>query len=257
MINLAAALVGLVALEVWRRTRVWYLFRASRAFWQPLLKKPARVFVAEFLSSEIRTYELAGLTGLGELYAVVHMLSRFSEARLPRDLPITTFSQSSPTMLAENLIILGGPDVNQVSMKVENAEIYTIRSVRGENNQNMLVDSMTNTEYKSTVETVRVSGREVEVVRDYGLIVRARNPFNPKRSILMLVGAYGYGIVAAADVCLENAQTLETFLKGAEHGFECLVSYSMTGGPPGLSKIEFIRALSPPSLKSGSAPAER
>jgi hypothetical protein len=77
--------------------------------------------MTEFLSDEVRNFEPSGLTGLGELYALIQLISRLSQIHLPWDLAITTHSQSSPDMLSENLIILGGPDVNTAALAVQDA----------------------------------------------------------------------------------------------------------------------------------------
>jgi hypothetical protein len=118
--------------------------------------------------------------------------------------------------------------------------IGSVTVERDVNNRNIIVDSKTNETHSPNMKTQRVSGKNVDVGTDYGLIIRVKNPFNPKRNILMISGAYGYGVVAGIQVCIAQASELH---KKYPHGFEAIVEYSMTEGPPGIAKIKTERSL--------------
>jgi hypothetical protein len=243
VINLLAAVLGGVIFALWRTVRIRLLFRGDRAFWQPFLTEPFHVVIAEFLSKEVKEFEMAGLTGLGEVHALVDLLSRFSNAQLPTGLNLKVPNESSSAILSDNLIILGGPDVNSAALKVKDAHISSVAVERDVMDQNFILDLETSKTYAPSKETKRVSGKNVDVVRDYGLIIRAKNPFNPKRNILVISGAYGYGVIAGVQVCLEKAAELH---KMHPEGFEAIVKYSMTEGPPGITEIETMRPLTKP-----------
>jgi hypothetical protein len=246
-LNLLAALLGALLLALWRRVHVRLRYRASRAFWLPLLRPPCHIVLAEFHSDTIHNFELAGLTGLGEFYSVVRMISEFSGSQLPTNLPLSTEGQSSPEMLTENLIILGGPDVNAFALKMMNASIASVAIVRNQQDKNIVVDLDSGVEYGPSVSSATVSGKDVDVIRDYGLIIRTKNPFNARREVLIISGAYGYGVIAGMQVCLEEASLLQDFLSRNSEGLECIVSYSITDSPPGLANIELIRPLRAPA----------
>ena len=209
------------------------------------MQEPCSVIIAEWLGDEMRDYDMAGFTGLGEVNALTEMLNRLSEAQLGTRVALTTQSQSSPAVIYENLVILGGPDVNSAALKIKNTGISGVAIERDSNDENVVRDLVKAIQYKPSRETDHVSN--VDIVRDYGIIIRARNPFRSDRAILLIAGAYGYGVIAGMQVCVKNADRFKRFLRQHPDGFECIVSYSMTERPPGISRIEMLRPLSEPS----------
>jgi hypothetical protein len=173
-LNLLAAILGGVIFALWKRVRIRFLFRATRALWQPLLTKPFHVVIAEFLSDDVKNFEMTGLTGLGEVHAIVDMISRFSDAQLPTGLSLSTPSHLSPAMLSDNLIILGGPDVNKAAFSVKNARISSVAIERDAKERNIVVDQQTGITYEPSRTPARVSGKNLDVVWDYGIIIRAK-----------------------------------------------------------------------------------
>jgi hypothetical protein len=83
--------------------------------------------------------------------------------------------------------------------------------------------------------------REGEGV-DRGLLVRAANPFNERKSVLVIAGSFGYGTWAGARLAIED-----TFLKrpmvAAQTPFECLFETDVVGEAPQATKITLMRPL--------------
>ncbi|MBT0770881.1 hypothetical protein KIH74_18220 [Kineosporia sp. J2-2] len=107
----------------------------------------------------------------------------------------------------------------------------------------MIRDHRANTVHKPSRTKQLVSGGNIDVIHDYGIVVRARNLYNPASHVLLIAGAYGYGTIAGVQICMEKADELYRFMQANGGEFECLISFSMTGSPPGLSQIEMIRPL--------------
>jgi hypothetical protein len=243
LINLLAALIGIILAQAWRQARRRVKYRASRAFWAPFLASPSHILISEVLSDEMRIYEMSGLTGLGEVHSLIQMMTKFTDARMYTDMRVATPTQSAESVMNENLILLGGPDVNSATVRVVEALNPSLVVARDEADKNIVLDRLTDTIYRPELSSVSVSGRRLDRVHDYGIILRTKNPFNAGRHILLLMGAYGYGTLAAVQACLDEAKELEVHSQRLEGQFECLVSYSMSGGPPGLVKIESVRKL--------------
>ena len=93
--------------------------------------------------------------------------------------------------LQENLIVIGGADNNPIAGKVLERPECPIEPGNS---------SMNEVDFRS-----RVTGRRYgperdasgECVYDYGAIVRAPNPFNPDKKVLLLFGCFGFGTWAA------------------------------------------------------------
>ncbi|MBT0770880.1 hypothetical protein KIH74_18215 [Kineosporia sp. J2-2] len=90
VLNLLAALIGAGFVAGWRWLRVQFRYRSARRFWRPLLQHPTHVVIAEFLSDDARDFEMAGLTGLGELHSMVELLDGLARADLPTSSRVST-----------------------------------------------------------------------------------------------------------------------------------------------------------------------
>jgi len=114
----------------------------------------------------------------------------------------------------DNLILLGGLDTNQVTKDAMDLikpgvtiydpgpgiamEAHDLAYEQRRNNHGAHGEP-SRRKYKATAEV------------DYGMIIRARNPFNPSKAIIIIAGAYGYGSWGALTLIQQEA-----FLKKCE-----------------------------------------
>lgn len=247
-INLvSAAIGGLLALawRLWRRRRRLKIFRS---FWYPFvegrstivtgmlspqiltetfpekLPSPRREMVMELLpmlQEHIAAQELSGLMGGGDRQAIERVQSGLARAGMPANLPERDGS-SIGEHVTENLILVGGPDVNPATKTFMDQVGCTLVITRDRNNRNVVKDLLHNQEWGVVAEP---GGG----LRDYGVIIRARNPNDPTRTILILAGAHGFGSLAAAEVCFSVETLMAEHARNHPEGFECLVHYQYGG----------------------------
>jgi hypothetical protein len=207
-----------------------------------VLSGPSRIVVSERLSDP--NDQDVHVTDLYETYAVAQLLTRFSEAHLGATPSVSTASQSSPLAIRDNLIVIGGPELNTIALKINTAGLFQLEFALNEEGRIAVVDRETGETYVRSKERARVSGRPTETIRDYGIVASARNPFNPKARVLYLAGTSSHGTMAAVQACIEKADQIVRHAKSyTNECFECLVEYTGTAGPPGLVSIKFVRPL--------------
>jgi hypothetical protein len=91
-----------------------------------------------------------------------------------------------------NLILIGGPDGNRVTGEVITRTGGTLSLVSPDGEPPFVLDSANGKQYRP--ERLQDRGS----FSDYGLVVLAPNPFNPKTHVLVVAGLYGYGSWAGA-----------------------------------------------------------
>ncbi len=163
----------------------------SRRMW--MIKEPSSVVISVAHSSQSDTGEyIRPATGIGQVRALALLMP--SLRRAYANLQIRNIYLSSDPLLDRvegDLICLGGTKNNEVTgdvlaqlgeacpLSMEGSRIFW--SEEGE-------DPVL---YEGTIENGRV-------VKDIGLIVRARNPFRTDRTVVLLAGSHTYGTIAAA-----------------------------------------------------------
>jgi hypothetical protein len=89
-----------------------------------------------------------------------------------------------------------------------------------------------------------------KILADCGVIIRAPNPFNPTKTVVILCGSYGYGTWAA----VEYAQS-RTFLSQVPHrsgAIECVFMVDVVRDTPQCPDPKFVRSSPPrPPVKAG------
>lgn len=95
-----------------------------------------------------------------------------------------------------------------------------------------------------TTGEVRTPRTDTEkgLVSDQGIIVRAPNPFNGERQILILAGSYGYGSTAAARL-VTSPRFLRHPLARSRKNFEALFTTEIVQHAPQEAVILEIREL--------------
>jgi hypothetical protein len=94
-----------------------------------------------------------------------------------------------------NLVLLGGMDTNQVTMDAMGLIKPNLTIFDPGPGIRMEVHDLAPEREVASDDTGAIPRRiyRASTEVDYGIIIRARNPFNPKRAVIIVAGAYGYG----------------------------------------------------------------
>jgi len=179
--------------------------------------------VLPLLEQDLIRQELSGLMGRGDHDAIVEVQAGLARIGLKPTLPEVTEANLSAAQLSGNLIVVGGPDVNSITRSLLGRLPAKLSIVRNADGRNIVRDLVHGHDF---VPAEDESGR----IRDYGILVRAANPDDRQKNVLILAGAHGFGTLAAAMVAFDK-ENLDRMLRSGS-GFECLV-YHERGGARG------------------------
>lgn len=90
---------------------------------------------------------------------------------------------------ATNLILVGGPDYNEITGLFE--EWSPFEYLSGETEQDIYL------RHKTTDETYVPDTKGTRIV-DYGFFVKRRNPYDPSKRLILIGGAHTYGVFGAS-----------------------------------------------------------
>ena len=267
---IVAATAFILGLLLNRAVRTSVYFRA-RKFWRPLATKDLAIVLGDGFSG-VSSLEASGLVGQGDLLASAELISHFSAMGLPPLQP--EFADKAVGVdpggraLRRNLVILGGPDANTLtkacldrlkcSYRLEEAVFATAESGSAADATTLvwrlpkLRPTIRAKDQATVYEPVVLDG---QIVRDYGVIVRTRNPFlferrQPKRNlfrfwrqrekwVVLMFGCYGLGTYAAALFSKEKA--FLDLVKNSEEDIECIVRCDVfRKTPQGVRHIDII-----------------
>ena len=136
-------------------------------------------------------YEPTGLVGVGDVVALSSLLAFFASSGSP--LPAVLFDYPPRGEdLQGNLILLGGPDMNQVS-KLVLSDDNTAIGARGV----VYFD-------KRGGQTFAAHGSTSSLASDAGVIIKCENPFDSEGVVILLAGSFGYGTSAAVRLAISS-----------------------------------------------------
>jgi hypothetical protein len=208
LINLSTALTGYIVGRLWERLIVKWRYRRMRRFWRPAVDGRFQIVVSRFDVEGFR--EPTGVVGGGDAIAERLLVDTFQDIGLKR--PETVFVDEPTLERSLNLIILGGPSTNRIAREALEYVRPCLNVVDPGPGMPMLVEDSANIGESSGAEkkVVRafVANPNRERMTDYGVIVRAHNPFDERKALIVISGAYGY----AAEAGVRLTQT-EDFLQ--------------------------------------------
>lgn len=213
LVGLSTALLGYVAGRLWQASTNWLRYRKARHFWRPVVEGKVQVVVSRFQPTEFR--EPTGLVGGGDAFASRQLSDDFREIGL-KGLEVVFVDESDLDRRA-NLILIGGPDANDVTRQALALTKPYLQIVDPGPGLPMEIHDT------APPEGVDHAGPRIEAVEryaadpfadsdpavDYGMIIRTRNPFNPRAALVVIAGTYGYGAWAGVSLARDNL-----FLKG-------------------------------------------
>jgi hypothetical protein len=220
--GLATTLIGYIVGRTWQKLVDRIPYRRAKIFWQPLFNAEIQIVVSRFESPSFP--EPTGLVGGGDALALREISSYFSRIGFRRHKVV--YVDEPALDRKNNLILLGGPDANAVTKDALElieprlrlidpgpgipVEIHDLAPAARQGDGD-LADAISEQKYVPKADS------------DYGIIIRARNPFNPGRGLVIFAGAYGYGtwggvnLVLTDDNFLRRCQELETEYGNAIH----------------------------------------
>ena len=213
----------------------------NRKLWR--LKDPSRLVVCAAASTATNTgaYRRPA-TGIGQLRALAvatHSLYRAYHKQVDIQ-NILLSNEQLHDHFERDMLLLGGPKNNRVAAKflellhdeqparvIDNLILWSTNRVGGQ-----WVDQ----------GAIEYEGHTLnrKVVLDYGLIVRAYNPFTTRnRTIVLFSGSHTYGTVAAAKFFTEEIQKhLRKLTRDRRKNFVVLISSHIVDGYPTKMKVE-------------------
>jgi hypothetical protein len=195
--------------------------------------------VMPLLQEHISNQELSGLMGRGDHDAIVQLQAGLARIGLDPTVPERA-GRPSGEELKRHLIVVGGPDVNVTTSTMLERLPCKLIVTRNADGRNVVRDLVHRQDYGPSIES---NGRS----RDYGVLIRAKNPNNPSHEVLICAGAHGFGSLAAAVVAFECEEELLRSSDESGAGFECLVYYERDGEEENSlnrATLVFVRKLS-------------
>jgi hypothetical protein len=193
LINLFTALVGYVIGRLWEHMRVRWRYRKARRFWRSAVDGRFQIVVSRFDVDGFR--EPTGVVGGGDAIAERLLADIFQDIGLDR--PETVFVDEPTLDRSLNLIILGGPSTNRIAREALEYVQPRLNVVDPGPGMPMVVQDSANVDESSAGPTKAmrefVANPNSERMTDYGVIVRAHNPFDKTKALVVISGAYGYG----------------------------------------------------------------
>jgi len=201
LIGLATTFIGYVIGRLWQITVDRRPYRRIKRFWKPILSGDTQIIVSRFTpdtSDPHMTFEYPGLVGGGDALAM-RELTTFFEKIHTKGVHVVYVDEPSVDR-TKNLILVGGPGINAVTKDAldllkpklqfgyARPGLVEIRDLAPEPESD-------NGNYPSYTP---------EPGKDYGVIIRACNPFDSTKVAVILAGAYGHGTWAAAILSLQD-----------------------------------------------------
>jgi hypothetical protein len=249
--NVVALCIGIGAARLWSKL-------ANRRIWS--LDDPSKlvIFVAEDsreLVSKGEAQYVRPSTGVGQVRALAAIAPSLRTAYREVDFgKVLMSSERIGRDLRSDLITLGGAKNNLVTREIMNAlsTRYVLPVPTPQEGLSWITREGGRPklyEAEGGPEDGDLS-RDDRIVRDYGVIVKAPNPWNPKASVIVLYGASTHGTAAAARYFVTRKPTSQPM------HFTALVTVDVTSGyngEPALLGLHPLQAREPHSQGTQAA----
>lgn len=232
-IGLITAFIGFVLALAWKKFLKWFTYRKIKSFWRPLYSNDLQVVIGKF--EKFGDFEPTGLIGLGDAIALAELGKYFEKFEFS-GFKIVFSDHLKGDNLKTNLILLGGPDANPITK----AALKFIPSTITEDASGIAI-------YDSLQEKLYIPSKKdessKEVSKDYGVIIKTENPFDKKKDILIIYGAYGFGTWAGVRFAVTEAFTNHEIISTCK-SFECLIETEVVLDTPQQTRSITVRKLS-------------
>jgi hypothetical protein len=180
------------------------------SFWRPFVSSELQVVIGRFL--EFKQFEQTGFIGVGDAIGLTE-LSAYLDSLGLQNTKVAYADRLDGDALRTNLISVGGPDANLITKEAINKINSKLRCGDPKLYQLGITDSLTGISYAPSYN------REGELIKDYGVIIKAANPFALKKHILLIFGSFGYGSWAASCFAVSN-EFVEMSINSEEKSIE-------------------------------------
>jgi hypothetical protein len=225
--------------------------RRARAFWRPFLSSDVRLVIGRFdkiRNVDVRRFERSGVLGVGDAIALAEIQSYLG--LIGANPQVAYADRLEGDALKYTMILLGGPDANSVTRRAVKHISSNLRFGDPEINEIAIHDTAQTPEriYQPSPLDRDNSGT------DYGLILRAPNPFDPNKEIMILAGSFGHGTWAAVRH-VTSAAFLTNMKSIPLSAIECLVETDVELDTPQEIRQVLLRGIPEAQLASANARA--
>ncbi|MFB7266422.1 hypothetical protein ACFCXH_30390 [Streptomyces nojiriensis] len=242
-VNLLATALAFTFGRSYERMRTLWRFRSVRAFWKPFVTGDLKVITSIFIQQEHYIWERSGLVGVGDVMALNELRQQLQKAGV-NQLPLTPSHQLTGLERRGNLVLVGGPHSNQVTAEVMQRLPLTFHFGSAETPDANIYDASSGDVMQCMV------GESDQLLVDQGILIRAANPFNPERNVIILAGSFGFGTSAAAQL-LAGPELLAHPIASAGLPFEATFSVEIAGGTPQRIELRAVRRLDSRVVRTG------
>jgi hypothetical protein len=257
-IQLIVAMIGFLAGFFLQRIRGTWAYFNARRFWRPLLRRDLALVLGDGFP-DLRGFEASDMIGRGDLMASYELTTYFARMGFRRLSPVFADHMMGDDLsgrpLRRSLIVLGGPDANKVNLRclkrmhlsykpaiLKSGDDANEPAARSTWELPTLIYVGSAEDGKTGVfePSLEEGEKGKEVTRDYGVIIRAHNPFdswsfkpfdpNRGKRMVIIYGCYGYGTLAA--VLYSQTKEFLELVKNDDDDIECIVECQIIMGTP-------------------------
>ncbi len=193
-INLISPVISFI-LGIISRTIFDIVLRKNpiRNFWSGCLASPVNIIVPSVRLDYIAPSHRAGYSSLNAAAKVESLLSLFTN--VPENIRVLE-SKYAAERLEENIVLIGGPITNELTRRMMQDFDFPF-SFR----KRTLIDRYQNKEYAPKL------AKDGSVLEDFALVLKITNPYNDRRSLVIIAGCFGYGTYSAS-LAVTNPKSL-------------------------------------------------
>jgi S-layer like family, C-terminal region len=214
-VNLFAALIGFLVGVLVQMFQKKIRAQKAKFFWRPFLSDDTRVVLGRF--SAFPGFERSGFIGFGDALGLAELQSHYLTLDL-KDLIVTYDNRIHGDELKNNLILIGGPDVNRITREVVAHIDSKLKFGNPDQHEIFIQDVST----KKIYAPFGLSSSFDDIKLDYGLILKAKSPFDPSKYVLVIAGSFGYGTWAGVRHATSK-KFMANPIVARNHQVECLI----------------------------------
>jgi len=217
-----------------KRANYFQAGKNADRFWRSFSEGPVRIVIGRFLD-EFKQFEQTGLLGVGDAIAMSELTS-FLESVGVREHAVHYADLLDGSLLGSNLIVLGGPDANLLTRDI----MSRIESSLRPGDHEIYDVSLNDTKAKKIF--VPRSGSDGNLLNDYAIVAKNRNPYNASKQILVIFGCFGYGTWAGVRF-VTSEEGLGALAALPSRTMECLVEADIVRQSPQNIRMHVARSL--------------
>jgi hypothetical protein len=186
IINLISAVVFFILGIISKN--VLDIFRKKKPvdnFWNKCLRSSTNIVIS---SLPANYHEFSLYTGYSDLKASARIASLLPSFHKDPERIKMLEARYASDRLRENVILIGGPIGNELTKRVMKDFEIPFSFV-----DHTLLDKYHNKKYEAKL------GEDGDVLEDYALILRIKNPYNSQKNLFLVAGCYGYGTYSGAE----------------------------------------------------------